>query len=391
MRATGILQRQIELDVQDVHVARVRLVFAAVFAGLRSGKLALTSLGRAIAEQTSPKHGIKRVDRLLGNPRLHAERLTFYRAIARRVIAINSRPVILVDWTAVTAKLWALVAAVSFEGRALIVYGETHPISRYLKPRVNAAFLQQLAEVLPPGCVPVIVADAGFRSPFMELVERRGWDFVVRLRGPARIRMRNSEFWVSLPYLFRRARMTATDLGHAEIGPRRRYRCRLVSIRKRVHHRKHKSRVRRGVVVERERRAAREPWILATSLRLKAAKIVDLYARRMQIEETFRDAKSTRFGLSLAEARTHSDRRADVLLLLASITHLFAVMIGVAAETADLQRRFQANTVRHKRVLSIATLGRLVVASRTDDLFRPELVERAWASFQDQTRAAVSM
>ena len=120
MRATQIL-RQFEDELGDVHLARSRAVFAAVRMVLRSGRLSLTCLGRAIAERTSPKHGIKRIDRLLGNARLHREQLTFYRAIARRVVGSAVRPVILVDWTSVTPKLWALVAAVPFEGRALVI------------------------------------------------------------------------------------------------------------------------------------------------------------------------------------------------------------------------------------------------------------------------------
>ncbi len=105
MRASQIL-RQFESDLRPVHLARIRAVFATVHTLLRSGKLSLTNLGRAIADHTSPKHGIKRIDRLLGNRRLHAERFTFYRAIAHRVIGRCQRPVILVDWTSVTAEIW---------------------------------------------------------------------------------------------------------------------------------------------------------------------------------------------------------------------------------------------------------------------------------------------
>src|SRR5512133_654288 len=165
-----IIQRQFQVDLAGVHLARTRLVFSAVFTALRCGRLSLTALGRAIADRTTHKHGIKRIDRLLGNTRLHEERIVFYRAIARRLVVANSSPVIIVDWTAVTPKLWALVAAVSFQGRALTIYAETHPICQYLKPHVNAAFLRQLEAVLPRGCAPVIVADAGFRSPFLALV-----------------------------------------------------------------------------------------------------------------------------------------------------------------------------------------------------------------------------
>lgn len=391
MRARQILQQQLERDLQGVHLARLRLVFAAVHTLLRSGKLTLTSLGRAIAERTSPKHGIKRIDRLLGNVRLHREHLTFYRAIARRIIVAGSRPVILVDWTAVTPDLWALVAAVSFEGRALIVYAESHPISRYLKPHVNAAFLRRLASVLPAGCVPIIVADAGFRSPFMKLVGSMGWDCVVRLRARAKIRKIHDREWIEIPRLFTRARTTPTDFGRFEIGRCIRHGCRLVGIRKRIHHRTYRCRVRpHGVAGLRAKSAAKEPWILATSLDLSAARVVAIYSRRMQIEETFRDAKSTRFGLSLAYARTKSEDRANTLVLLAALAHLFSVLLGFAAEASRVHLQYQANTVTTKRVLSLSMLGRLIAASGNEVLLESALARLTWTAFEARTHQALA-
>lgn len=346
MRAEEIIQRQLQLDLEHVHLARVRVVFAAVRTLVRSGRLSLTSLGRAIAERTSPKHGIKRMDRLLGNPRLHSERLSFYRAIARRVLPHHSRPLVIVDWTAVTPKFWAIVAAVPYEGRAIIVYAETHPISRYLKPYVNSAFLFRLKKVLPVGCMPVIVADAGFRSPFMKLVAKYGWDYLIRLRGPAKIRREFGRGWINIPFIFGQAgSITPTDFGQVEVGQRIRHVCRLIGVSNTVQHRSYRCRVRRGVTALRERKSAHEPLLLATSLDVEPGRVVEMYRLRMQIEETFRDAKSNRFGFALTHARTKSSYRADVLLLLAALGHLFALLLGIAAEAGRLQRFFQANTL----------------------------------------------
>jgi hypothetical protein len=385
MRATKILQREFEQGLEAIHVARVRLVFAAVWTVLRSGKLSLTSLGRAIATTTSPKHGIKRIDRLLGNPHLHAEQLVFYRAIARRVIAPGSRPVVIVDWTSVTTTLWALVAAVRFEGRALIVYAEVHPIDRYLKPHVNAKFLRQLKAVLPDGCAPIVVTDAGFRSPWMLLVSQLGWDYVGRLRQP-RTRFKRGNDWLHLDDLWAQTHTTATDFGRLEVGERIRHSCRLVGIRKRIARLISMSPKLRGFRSEarrqRERRTALEPWTLATSLECPAAQVVAIYRQRMQIEETFRDAKSSRFGLCLAHARTTSTHRAEMLVLLAALAHFFAIVTGVAAEAAHLHTCYQANTVRNKRVLSLAMLGRLVIGRERDGalatLLRPSKRPALW-------------
>lgn len=363
MRATQIL-RQFEGELRDVHLARSRAVFAAVRMVLRSGRLSLTCLGRAIAERTSPKHGIKRIDRLLGNARLHREQFTFYRAIARRVVGSAARPVILVDWTSVTPKLWALVAAVPFEGRALVIYAETHSIAEYLKPHVNAGFLRAVRSVLPDCCRPIVVTDAGFRSPWMKLVEGMGWDYISRVRHGT-LQYIKGIVWMGLVPLWRRTRTEPTDLGHFELGRQARYPCRLVGIRKANALLKPTS--PRGSGIEpggrRKRRTALEPWLLATSLSDPAKAVVAMYRQRMHIEETFRDAKSSRFGISLCHARTSSADRANVLVLLASLSHLIAVLVGMAAEAAGLHRQFQANTVRNKRVLALATLGRMIAAS----------------------------
>jgi len=391
----GIIQRQFRRELPRVHVARLRIVFAAVFTALRCGELTLTALGRAIAERTTHKHGIKRIDRLLGNVHLHDEQLAFYAAIARRIMAPSSRPTVIVDWTAVTPELWALVAAVSFQGRALTIYAETHPISRYSKPHVNWAFLKRLKLVLPPGCAPVILADAGFRAPFMELVLRMGWDYVVRLRGRAEIRFKVGHGWERLPSLFGNTGHRPNDFGSVEIGRRRRFVSRLVGIKRPVHHRPYHSSMRRRhqrhtVVTWRERKSAHQPWILATSLDIEPPRVIALYTRRMQVEETFRDTKDPRFGLSLGFAHPRSEQRANVLLLLASLAHLFALLLGIAAEAAHLHRGFQANTLVTRRVLSLVTIGRLLIASENHVVPDGALNLLAWRSFRARIADALS-
>lgn len=382
MRAEQILQCSFERDLEGVHLARIRLVFVAVYTLLRTGKLSLTSLGRAIAG-VSPKHGIKKIDRLLGNPRVHAERIEFYRAIARRLIAPGSRPVLIIDWTAVTTQLWALIAAVSYEGRALIIYSETHDISSYAKPRVNEAFLERLRTVLPR-CVPVVLTDAGFRAPWMKLVESYGWDYVGRIRGLARVRRDKSEAWSDIECLWQMTSGRPLDLGSFEFGRKTHFRTRVVAIRKKLRYQRRPA--KRDCGPERQRRAAREPWILATSLDVRASKVVELYSRRMQVEETFRDTKSHRFGICLSHARTRSTSRADVLVLLAAFAHVVYVLVGLAAEAVRLQLRYQANTTTKRRVLSLPMLGRLVFGEHARELLEPALSSSAASSL----RAAIA-
>jgi hypothetical protein len=378
VRAVEIVQQSIEAELRSFHLARLRVFFAAVTALLRSGRLSLTALGRAIAEATTHKHGIKRVDRLLGNSVLQSAEAqrAFYSAIARRLVRRDSRPIVLVDWTAVTPKLWSLTAAIPLNGRALIVYAETHPTSRYGKPAVNAEFLRRLRSVLPR-CKPVVVADAGFRTPFMKLVLALGWDYVVRVRSVRRHTLvlllaarrwigdvRGAARWKGLDSYYPLATRAPRDIGRYLVGRKVQHECRFIAVRKSA------QRVVRGLPrvtaeVAKMRRSAKEPWMLATSLnKTSPAKIARIYAQRMQIEETFRDAKSPRFGFALSYARTSSPERANVLLLLCAFAHLLTVLVGIAAEQLGLARHFQANTIRRRRVNSLAALGRHILQMR---------------------------
>lgn len=397
MRAGEILQAQFEAELRPFHLARLRVFFAAVLALFKSGRLSLTQLGRAIADGTTHKHGIKRVDRLLGNIALQSlpTRLAFYRAIAKRLIRKDSRPTVIVDWTSVTPKLWALTAAIPLNGRALIIYAEVYPIARYMKPEVNAEFLRRLYEVVPR-CRPIIVADAGFRSPFMKLVDALGWDYVIRVRGArghtAVLRLaalryfadtRGEARWRGLDKLYELATRVPRDLGRYWISRRAKYETRFIAVRKAAR------RIARGRPLRpnddnarKARRAAKEPWMLATSLRVMSPKkVVAIYAQRMQIEETFRDTKSLRFGFALSHARTASSDRANVLVMLAAFAHLFAILIGLAAEELQVTRHFQANTTRHRRINSLASIGRLVM--QTPQLLDRVLLHVCWRALRN--------
>jgi hypothetical protein len=89
--------------------------------------------------------------------------------------------------------------------------------------------------------------------------------------------------------------------------------------------------------------------------------IVGIYATRMQIEETFRDAKNPRCGWALSSSSTRCPRRCEVLLLIACLAILAAMLLGSAIESAGDARYFQANTCTSRRVLSVFLLGALAL------------------------------
>ena len=109
----------------------------------------------------------------------------------------------------------------------------------------------------------------------------------------------------------------------------------------------------------------------------------------MQIEETFRDLKSGRWGYGLEYTGSGSVMRLSNLLLLTTLATLVTCVIGLAARTADLARAFQANTERRRHVLSMFTLG-VRILSRPLRLLSQADIRRAWKELPELARCLLA-
>ena len=109
--------------------------------------------------------------------------------------------------------------------------------------------------------------------------------------------------------------------------------------------------------------SAKELWILATNLpqTYRAVQVMLLYSKRMQIEESFRDIKSHQFGLGGRYIRTRCVDRWGVKMLLAAIVQITYWVIGIIGHSQGMQRLFQSNTVRDRKVFSYFTLGKFII------------------------------
>ena len=85
---------------------------------------------------------------------------------------------------------------------------------------------------------------------------------------------------------------------------------------------------------------------------LSGAEIVTLYAKRMQIEQSFRDLKSHRYGAAFEDTLTRDPRRLEMLLLIHMLATLAAWLEGLAVVTALLiaQPVLATRRVRHSAV-----------------------------------------
>jgi hypothetical protein len=362
VRATKIVRRLCAGCLEQVH-AVLRTVEALIVAQ----RVSLTAIGRAVRGGVQPRHGIKMMDRLLGNPKLQGECRMWFTALARTLIGSERRVVVLLDWTKLHGEFWALIAGVAYHGRSLPILGEAHHKRNVGSRKIQTEFVRQLRRMFPRDCRVVIVADGGFRSPFFTACREAGVDFVIRLRnenGMARVdkgpRGHKRYDAVSFGTIFAWARGAAKCLGLGApfITSDACGQCRLV-----LGAAPRKARKRARYADDYERKRACEPWLLATSLENEAAaSVVAIYATRIQVEECFRDAKNARFGWGLEFAKSRSKERLNVLLLLVALAFAAVVLVGSAADAAGLEKRFRASS-RKQRVLSLFSLGNLVVRS----------------------------
>jgi len=199
---------------QTVHRTRGVAVETVAEGIARAGTVSPSHVGRVLRSRALPKHSIKRVDRLLSNAHLHGEWAHYYAALAQWVLRAVERPVVLVEWSGAVKGMHTLSAAVPIGGRAVTVYAEVHPASKYANRDVQTKFLQTLRGVLGPERRPVIVVDAGFSAPFMNGVRALGWDFVSRVRGRVCMRKGPQGPWLQCKDVYPRAQRAAKDLGH---------------------------------------------------------------------------------------------------------------------------------------------------------------------------------
>lgn len=376
MHALRIVQQLIRSCCPHVHAARLAVVIATVGAAVRCRRLTLTELGRALISKAYVKHSIKRMDRLLSNRHLLAERFALYRAFAHRVIGTMREPLIIVDWSDLTADgRWQLLrAALPIGGRTLTLYEEIHPLCHFANARVHRAFLAQLQLLLPAGLKPIVITDAGFHTPWFKALNRLGWHWIGRIRGRHYLRAQGQVLWFTCKTLYTQANTRPQGLGPYHLVRSNPVDCRLFLIRRPKKHRIHRSVFGRRVRCNhslKKARAQREPWLLAASPslgQLQAAQIINHFATRMQIEEAFRDLKCARYGLGFELNLSRSRERLTVLLLIAMLSFFALWLIGQQALARNLQLRYQSNTRRARPVLSLFNLAALIVRRATDQL-----------------------
>ncbi len=386
MQLSKALHNFVEKSLQNagIRATKINAVLDMTNSLLNDSGLTLTGIGRNLPGETDSKHKIKRVDRWLGNSSLHKESQNIYKAVFYDLLRQRKKLEILVDssgccnWTES-----CLRASLVYSGRSITIYQEVHSSKEQQKECVHKRFLKNLKNMVHKDCEVVIITDRGFGYSWFKMVRRLGWDFLGRSPSFVHYQLRDSDAWEPIRNLYMNSSNNQKYIGKALVGKSRKQRMEVflysykgLPKNRRAHRTRNKPMY--SCLNKQYREMNTTPWILITSLKETKGgndNIVKIYAKRMQIEQNFRDDKNERWGFSMQFSRTKTPERINVLLMLVAIASFVLMLIGVASETLQLHKRFQANTVKTRRVLSLITLAKEVLRRIKNHLKLVDLID----------------
>ena len=344
--------------------AKRRHCLALMTDAAQRGGLGLLKMSKAIRDNCSLRHRIKRCDRLLSNAHLVSERVAVYRALTQRVLQDQRQIVVIIDWSDLLRDIsqHVLRAAVVVQGRAIVIYEEIHPTKLYGSGVIHRQFMQTLRTVLPSHCQPVIITDAGFRATWFKMLDKLGFSWIGRIRNRDMVRADDECDWRGCKTHYADTKGRVRELGRFHYARSNPVPCRLIMIKKPLKGRKSKtvfgkdSQSRHN---KKHREAQHEPWLLAVSSslsKLGAKTVVALYSARMQIEQTFRDLKNAQWGMGLSTSQTRKPNRLAALLLIAALLGFALWLIGLAVRKQGYDIRYGSRK-KAATTLSILSLA----------------------------------
>lgn len=262
------------------------------------------------------RYTLKRLWRFLANDRFQDEAIT--RGIAEwiwpRFNAWKQIP-IAIDWTHNEKRDgWAtLAASVTLNGRGIPLMMWSFRKGDYdehlSRNHCEQEFIERLFDLLPDTHRVVLIADRGFaRVNLLKWLHYKNIAFVIRVPRSASVSSGRysgplRDLGVANGECYSLGRVEYTD--KAALGL-----CQLV--------------------VAREQQATQEadPWFLATNLSLRATTVTKLCARRMVIEEDFREAKSR---LDWSDSRIRKLKHYRRMTSLVMVVLVFAALVGRVA------------------------------------------------------------
>ena len=291
-----------------------------------SGRLSV-----AVSLDAKPASSRRRLERLLGNPRLHPSKVAS--ELTRSMLeGWSGRPLLLIlDETPGPNNMRCMKLSVGYRKRAMPLAWECYPMDHppIPMPRLLARLMHRAARCLPKDTEVTFLADRGLSWPIvLDCCERLGWHYVLRLQGSTRVRSEGVEVEARQRAAYRGAEWFGQD----------------VELFK-------KAGWRRANVVAVWHQQCKEAWILVTDLYASYARCRG-YCKRMWCEELHRDEKSQ--GFHWNQSHVTNPRHVDRLVLVMALATLLSLSLGVWILKRGLRSMLEAT---RQRKLSLFQLG----------------------------------
>lgn len=367
MLITKFCHKTLSKSLKNFNQARVKSLFDCSNALIRGNELSLTTIGRNLEGRSNVKHKIKRADRFLSNTKLHNELTELYGAISSHFLKELPFYIIGVDWSGCCNRdFWLLRASLLVDGRAIPIFNTVVAEEDQEKEHIHNQFLDSLTTIIPKDKPVYIVTDGGFKTPWFHKVASLGWFFLGRVRGNIHGQL-EEDSWKSISELTISATDKPKTLGKGRLGKTSKTQVQgffhLFKGKKKNRHNKKRRKSQIYPDAEKTYKAiANEPWLLITNDSYLSAKTaVIYYSKRMQIEQNFRDDKSQRYGFSWQNSKSIGTKRISVLSLIACVATVVLWIVGFEAERQNQHYRYQANSLKTKRVLSFLSLAKNIL------------------------------
>lgn len=348
---------------ENLNKARINTLLKCSDGLIRSDELTLTAIGRNLSGASLTKHKIKRVDRLLASDKLLKEKVDIYQQLSKVFIPQLPFYLVAVDWSGCcNANYWVLRASLLVDGRSIVLYNQVVEKEELEQTYIHNTFLDDLSRFFGEQDKVYIIADGGFKTPWIQKIASLGWLHVTRVRGQIHGQLEQGD-WRPVSKLSGGATSIPRALGLGKLGKTSKTQCSAYFHLYKGAPKGRKSTGHQYPSAQKTYRSiANEPWLLVTNDdTLNAKQVVTYYNKRMQIEQNFRDDKSQRYGFSWRNSKTTSVKRIEILCLIACIATNVLWFIGFQAERRKLHHQFQANSIKARRVLSFLSLAKNIL------------------------------
>lgn len=299
----------------DLRLCQQKTLADLAEAALRVGRSTLSALGRGL-RGVAAKHALKRVWRFCDNDGVHAT--DAMAGVLRRLLRKRTKVLLVaLDWTDVRG-FHTLMAGAVLKGLAIplvwasYTQGELHRSQNTFE----VSLLRLLVSMMPGGVKVIVLADRGFgRTELAKTCHELKLRYLIRIKPDVR---------VAHPSYTGRLDDYPLKKGCWRVLAGAEYRSdEAVTLNVVI-------RWERGLPEHRD-----EPWFPMTDVSGNAVQLTALYARRMAVEELFRDGKYGGYGFGLRHTQVTTTARLDRLILILALALILLTGLGLVA-----RRRF---------------------------------------------------